>query len=220
MKVTEEELHFKRNLLKTLLIERQKNQNLLDFTIHQSQMDELLKLSNEKIDKIREEQKSKHVCKLAKLGIFDHASNKNVSRRREMDKMAKVEMADQVFNLSNRTLSNEETLLLSKGLKYGIKSKSTNTFEILARFEEFAESMDYLPIAEKADGIRANLNSKSNFYKQLQIHSDEFIKLSKNPDDNLTSSEHETLINLAKDKSIIISKADKGNAVKVQNTTD
>ncbi len=80
--------------------------------------------------------------------------------------------------------------------------------------------MNYLPIVEKEDPIRANLNNKNNFFRQLQASADEFIKLSKKTDENLSREERETLVELAKDKSIVISKADKGNAVVIQNTDD
>ncbi len=48
----------------------------------------------------------------------------------------------------------------------------------------------------------------------------EFIELSKTAIDNLTDAEHKALIELSKDKEIIITKADKGNAVVIQNKTD
>ncbi len=47
-----------------------------------------------------------------------------------------------------------------------------------------------------------------------------FIELSKYAKDNLTDEELEALENLAKDEIIIISKADKGNAVVIQNKKD
>jgi len=48
----------------------------------------------------------------------------------------------------------------------------------------------------------------------------EFIKLSQEATDNLTSEEREALVKLSKNKDIIISKADKGNAVVIQNKSD
>ena len=48
----------------------------------------------------------------------------------------------------------------------------------------------------------------------------EFIELSRDARDNLTDQEHRALEELAKDKTIVISKADKGNAVVIQNVTD
>ena len=49
---------------------------------------------------------------------------------------------------------------------------------------------------------------------------DEFLELSKEAYDSLSNEEHETLKVLAKDKSIVITKADKGNAVVIQNVED
>ncbi len=60
------------------------------------------------------------------------------------------------------------------------------------------------------------MHSKSNLFRQLLSASDEFIGLSKKADDNLSLEEKKALVELAKDKSIVISKADKGNAVMVR----
>jgi hypothetical protein len=90
----------------------------------------------------------------------------------------------------------------------------------LSRFEEFADSMGYLHIAESTDPLKANLNSKSTFFKELQSMADEFIKLSKQSQESLSDEEREALLELAKDKTIVISKADKGNAVVIQDLVD
>ena len=63
----------------------------------------------------------------------------------------------------------------------------------------------------------ANLNNKSTVLLQLQNLAFEFIELSKRSVDSLTSSEHQALKTLALDKTIIISKSDKGDAVVIQN---
>ena len=44
-----------------------------------------------------------------------------------------------VFDFSN-LLDKNEIELLGKGLKYGLKNRKFNQFEILARFEEFVQS--------------------------------------------------------------------------------
>ena len=64
------------------------------------------------------------------------------------------------------------------------------------------------------------MNSKTGFLKQLQQMADEFIELSKISYDNLTREERTALVDLSKDKSIVITKADKGNAVVIQNVED
>ena len=81
------------------------------------------------------------------------------------------------------------------------------------RFEELAHSLNHLPIAKKEDELRENLNSKSAFLQQLQNMTTEFIEMSKKTIDNLNEEEHAALENLSKDKSIIITKVDIGNAV-------
>jgi hypothetical protein len=53
-------------------------------------------------------------------------------------------------------------------------------------YEELAQSLNYLTITEKSDGIRANMHTKSNMFRQLLSASDEFIRLSKKADDNLS----------------------------------
>ena len=217
----EKELRFKYNLLTKLSAEFQEHQNRLDFTLDQVDMDMLLRLTKEKRDQIREVQNESNTSKLAQLGILEPVDSKYVNKsRRGIDKIETVELADPIFNLSSRILTDIEKRVLNKGLKYGIKSKKIDTFEILARFEELAESLNYLPIAEKNDALRANLNSKSNFFRQLQVMADEFIGLSKEAYDNLSDEEREAIVELSKDKSIVISKADKGNAVVIQNTKD
>lgn len=149
--VSEEELTLKNSWEKKLRKKLQNHQNSLDLgpnKIDQVHMDALIELSNAKIEKIRRELSELHTKKLAELGIQERIDSKFVNKnRRGIDRREKVEMADPIFNLSSRQLSDIESRLLSKGLKYGIKAKKVDTFEILARFEELAESLNYLPIA-------------------------------------------------------------------------
>jgi hypothetical protein len=73
---------------------------------------------------------------------------------------------------------------------------------------------------EKDHALKANLNNKSTFLMQLQTFCEEFIKLSKEAYDNLSYEEREALIVISKDKSIVITKADKGNAVVIKNRSN
>jgi ribosomal protein L19E len=118
--------------------------------------------------------------------------------------------------LSNRTLSEIETQVLNKGLKYGIKNKRINKFEIITRFEMLAQSINKFPL--KPD--ESNLNCKNTFFKNLNSYAFEFIEICQTTQDNLTKEEHAALSKLAKDESIVITKADKGNAVVIQNKKD
>jgi len=124
---------------------------------------------------------------------------------------------DPVFNLSSRTLTQTEHDVLTKGLKYGIRDKKVDEYEILSRFEELAQHLNRHKITSTNSGKMANLNQKSTVLLQLQNLAFEFIELSKRSVDSFKSSEHQALKTLALDKTIIISKSDKGNAVVIQN---
>ena len=92
------------------------------------------------------------------------------------------------------------------------------THEILARFEELAQSLDWIQMKNtNNDPLKANLNDKNVFLQKLQQMALEFIELSKQAMDNLTDEEHLALKVLSQDKTIVISKADKGNAVVIQD---
>ncbi len=143
-----------------------------------------------------------------------------VNKRRNQINEIESETANAIFNSSSRKLSEIEERVLSKGLKYGIKNKRVDTYELMSRFEELAQSLSKLKIAEKNDELKANLNTKSALFQQLQNMSTEFIELSKKAMDNLSEEEHAALTELAKDKSIVITKADKGNAVVIQDVSD
>lgn len=166
------------------------------------------------------ELKSKHLNKLGKLGITPRIviDETNITTRNN-DK-TNFEFKDAIFNFSNYELSQIETQLLSKGLKFGIYEKKVDTFEILSRFELFAQSFDKLNIVEKHDERKSNLDSKNTFLKALQVFAFDFIELSEKAKDNLSFEEREALNKLSKNDQIVISKADKGNAVVIQNISD
>lgn len=89
-----------------------------------------------------------------------------------------------------------------------------------ARFEELAQSLHKLEINNNEQELKASLNSTNNFLQKLQAMSFEFISLANQSVDNLNEKEHQALNNLAKDKTIVLSKADKGNAVVIQDRTE
>jgi hypothetical protein len=69
---------------------------------------------------------------------------------------------------------------LKKSLKFGIKNKKIDTYEILARFEELAQSLDWIQMKNtRNDPLKANLNDKNVFLQKLQQMAFEFIELSK-----------------------------------------
>jgi hypothetical protein len=84
-----------------------------------------------------------------------------------------------------------ERRLLTKGLKYGIYEKKVDTFEILARFEQLAQSLNRLEIVKNNDEKKANLDRKNSFLQNLQSMAFEFIELSKRARDNLKNEERD-----------------------------
>ena len=71
-----------------------------------------------------------------------------------------------------------------------------------------------------SESTNERLNNKNTFFKNLHTYAFEFIELCKVMQDNLTNEEHLALSSLAKDQSIVTTKADKGNAVVIQNKSD
>ena len=62
-------------------------------------------------------------------------------------KEANIDMSSsRITNLSSRTLTKIEIKVLEKGLKFGVKPKEINTYEILTHFEELAQNLNKIPI--------------------------------------------------------------------------
>jgi len=72
--------------------------------------------------------------------------------------------------------------------------KQKNQFEILARFEELAQSLSNEMMVEEPNELTANLNTKSAFFKELQKLSREFFLLCKKSVDNLPKEELDALV--------------------------
>ena len=113
------------------------------------------------------ELKSKHHHKLEKLGITSritlNSTNITIRNNHQSEKTSR----NAIFNLSDYVLNQAESQLLSKGLKYGIYTKKVDTFEILSRFEQLAQSLDRLPLVGNQDERMADLDSKNGVFQQL-----------------------------------------------------
>ncbi len=206
-----------KNRLKT---ELQTLQDGLIWKLSDAEWMQLQTINNKKIETTTANLESIHNRKLLKLGVIrqDVLTNNNVATRDTRTK--RKEKLTIVHNHSDRQLADLEHKALSKGLKYGIRSKKVDEYEILSRFEELAQALDKLEVKEKGDELRSNLNSKASFYQQLQTMSAEFIEISKRAHDNMPEIELNALKELASDKSIVVTRADKGNAVVLQNIKD
>ena len=130
-----------------------------------------------------------------------------VNRRRNNMEKAELEPSFKpVFDLSG-ILDEEEKKLLGKGLKYGIKNKNFNQFEILARFEEFAENITKEEVVSVPNDDRYVTTPVDSFLQGLQTLAYEFVDNARTPQNSLTHDEEKTLKNLkmkVKDNSLII----------------
>ena len=106
-------------------------------------------VTNSYLTRFEKEITERHAKKLSALGInmYTHVDSNFVNKKRNrVDKVEEFVDKETVFNLSSRKLTEIELRVLSKGLKYGIKSKRINKFEILSRFEMLAQSLNRFPL--------------------------------------------------------------------------
>ena len=171
--------------------------------------------------------REKIIKKLNNLNVMLNTNEISVNsqfvnmRRNNIDHEILLPTFKPVFDLSD-SLENDEIELLGKGLKYGIKKRNFNKFEILTRFEEFAHNLDKETIAEIDSDIYAT-TAKESFLTKLSNLTYEFIESAVTPINSLTFDEEQTLIKLktkVKDKDLIVSKSDKGNATVVTKKVD
>jgi len=218
--LTEKELFNKRKHAREL----QKSAIKLDATLSNRLNDEhwkkLQHLLDESRAKVKEEQKSSHDDKLRRLNpeMPIQVNDSNITQRKAKQKDIKCMNA--IFNLADIELTPIQNQVLSKGLKFGIHERKIDTYELLSRFELCAQSFNNLKVASRTDEKLKATDPRSTFIQKLQEMAFEFIKLSQSAIDNLTPDERAELISLSKRKDIIISKADKGNAIVIQKVED
>ena len=107
-----------------------------------------------------------------------------------------------IVNISDRQLADNETMLLQKGLNFNVTRKPLTKLEIIPVLEPVIAT---LPVAV-ANEVRLKL---VNSLKK---------KVCQEP--NLNKDEKDAIRNLRKDKSIYITKADKGNVIVVMKKED
>ena len=117
-----------------------------------------------------------------------------------------------IFNFSNRTLTQNEKSLLSKGLNLSIPPKKLNYADFLHPFEQayYHLRADNLS-PDESDPISAIM--KAAACDCLQTYDPKLVQ-------NLPDGEIEALKSLLADESIIIQKSDKGNSVVILNKAD
>ena len=107
-----------------------------------------------------------------------------------------------IVNLSDRVLTKEEENLLNKGLNYNISPGILKPLDVIPAVEEALTSLP----ASEANNAR------------LQIS--KILTNQKPQKSNLTTTEKEALKALRSDRSIIVTKSDKGNQIVVMNRED
>jgi hypothetical protein len=221
-KITSAYLSKHNNRLRELKVAAKKLEDKIFPRLFEEDWVELCSRVDDTIHNTRELKRETHARKLKKQ--FGNApinvDPKNVTTRRGQSPKDDPGTMDAIFNYSSYELSPIERQVLSKGLKYGIYERKVDTYEILSRFELLAQSFNRLDIAQNTDERMAAFDPKTTFLQDLQKMAFEFIEISKQATDNLTCDERQALINLSKNEDIVVTKADKGNAVVIQNKSD
>ena len=121
-----------------------------------------------------------------------------------------------IFNFSSRVLTDIEKLVLSKRLKFVLPPRKMSLEKYLLNFEKLYNAVSKFPILEK-ENIQSDVFK--NELRNLAFKSyTEFKK--KLPDTKLSESEMNALKSLQRDRSILISKPDKGNGVVLMDKID
>ena len=105
-----------------------------------------------------------------------------------------------VVNISKYKLNDDQTGVLGKGLNYAVTPDKLPVEDFVVATEQACR---YLPI-DKADQLRAQVAG--------------VMKSAKLPKPNITKKERQALIELRKEKSIMILPADKGKATVIMDT--
>ena len=164
--------------------------------------------------------------KLESLGVVRIKLPKNtdnVTVRKDTKTAITPSKTKIVHNLSSRILTADQLSALEKGLKFGIRSKYFDEIEILTKFEILSQQLNKSNISElkSKENIKLLNSSNSSFLKLLQGMACEFTEMAKtDKTDSLTIQEEKGLNELASDKTIVVTKADKGEAVVILNKKD
>ena len=118
-----------------------------------------------------------------------------------------------VCNFSYRTLSPAEESLLAKGWKYAITYNKLNDLNVKTDIEYLYYCMDKNLLLKNVENANKVKNLLNEFGNKLKRKVDNEIP-------NLSSTELKAITTLLNEHSLVISKADKGNAIVVLNKSD
>ena len=94
-----------------------------------------------------------------------------------------VKFSNNIFNFSERVLTENEKRVLNKGLKFGIKSK-VDVYEILCNFEILAQKLNKIDIVETNADSDLKLNAKDDFDTKMKEEMLGYIKACKRAEDS------------------------------------
>jgi hypothetical protein len=165
--------------------------------------------------------------------------NKKRKERRKNDRTDRLHAQTEankkhIKNLSNIALTNDQTNLLAKGLKFILTPKENDTqirCHLLKDFDHFARRMRLQYIFHGEDNEPHPFHVKSNWIPPVQrsVALESYLEEVKvqlaeiqltNPKDNLPNTERIALKTLQGDPNINLKKADKGTRTVVLNTED
>ncbi|CAF2921530.1 unnamed protein product, partial [Rotaria sp. Silwood2] len=118
-----------------------------------------------------------------------------------------------VYNISHRYLNDTEEKLLANGWKFSLNTKKLIHLSIKSELEHIYFILD------KRKMLTSN-DKKSRIKSLLSYFPSKLNKQLKSDVLNLSPEEKKVISNLLHDKSIIISKADKGNTVEILDKQD
>ena len=168
--------------------------SFLDF-VHFDNM--ILKSTSKKIERC----KAVHVKKLKNIGY---------------SKVEELPPDKVLFNFSSRVLTEPEKSLLCKGLKFAIPPRKLKVEHHLYTFEKLFETL------KKHEIYGENSNTLETFKDKLRhLAKSTFSRFVKHPPKPVLSDEEsKAMLSLSKDKSIVISRPDKGNGVVLMDRVD
>ena len=118
-----------------------------------------------------------------------------------------------VYNLSSKELTPAQTTLLSRGWKFCIEQRIINPLNLQTEIEH---NMGW---------IKKQANEENTNWEALKVNirgaaQDCIKKATKKIISNLNEEEHQALKQLKEDKSVVLLKADKGNAIVIMDKND
>lgn len=153
---------------------------------------------NRSLSKIDQSVKKTHDKKLFNLGATLHTNN--------------LDPTKVIFNLSDRVLSARQSFILSFGLNFGLPNFKPKFSFHYSLFEAFARKLKTEPSIKPFSSTLDLINDTANtLFKKANNFSRDFI---------FSKADFSLLKDLKNDKSILITRPDKGRGVVILNTAD